>query len=428
MRATRGAWATATAVGLTIALGGALPAQASPLDLFSFGGRSPGMAGTGVATATGYEASWLNPAGLADVRRKRVTVGFMYADMNLALNGEDTGTDPVRGLIFGGALPLPLGGPLRDRVGLALGFHVPPNAVNRARAPFPGQPMYALLETRGHVVGLQASAGYKVNEALRVGAGVRTLAALDGGIHVFTDRAGRFATRSEQELVTELTPIVGARLLIEAVDAQVGLVYRGEARTDYQIVITNDLLDSLPLTVPTLTVGGTSQFDPRSVALEVAWQKSRSLVVQGQVQYQDWSNYRLPTFNPVAETEPQEAPGFSDTFVTRLGAQWTAVRDRDKAVVVRGGYAFVPTPAPEMDGRQSLLDNHRHVLSAGLGLYLPGTRAPVHVDVWVQGHLLAPRRHTKDLDLYQPGEVAPFYTVLAEGSILSGGVTMGVDL
>ena len=53
-------------------------ATASPLDLFGFGGRSPGMAGTGVALSTGYDSVYLNPAGLADVCCKRLTLGAGY--------------------------------------------------------------------------------------------------------------------------------------------------------------------------------------------------------------------------------------------------------------------------------------------------------------------------------------------------------------
>lgn len=424
MSSTRGVWAVAVVPALAAVVGATPAALASPLDLFGFGGRSPAMAGTGVATVTDFDASWINPAGLADVHHKRITFGFMYADMNLSMDGADVGTESVRGLVFGGALPLPLGGSMRDRIGIALGFHVPPNAVNRARAPFPGEPTYALLETRGHTVGLQVSAGFKLNSNIRLGAGVQSFATLDGGIHVFTDRAGRFATRSEQELVTEFTPLLGARALVPELHAQVGLVFRGEAKTDYQLVVTNDLLDSLPLTVPTLTIGGTSQYDPMTVALEVAWQRSPRLVVNAQLGWHNWSAYGTPTVNPVEGNPPQEQPGFSDTFVPRLGAQWTAHASRHTGVVVRGGYAFIPTPAPEMDRRQSLLDNHRHLFSAGIGL----TRAPLHIDLWAQSHLLAPRRHTKDLSAYQPGEVLPFYTIRTEGSILSGGVTMGVDL
>ncbi len=423
---TRGGGLGLLALGL-VALWSAA-AVASPLDLFGFGGRSPAMAGTGVSTATGFDAAWLNPAGLADVQHKRVTFGYMYGDFGLAFDGRDTGTDSVQGLVFGGALPIPLGGFMHGRVGLGLGFHVPPNAINRARHPFPGQPVYELLETRGHVVGIQTAVGVVVTDWLRLGFGVQALATLDGTIHVSTDAAGRFTTKSEQELNTRFAPLIGARLRGPTRHTQLGLVLRGEAKTAYQIVVTNDLIKTLPLTIPTLTIGGTSQFDPLTVAGELAWEATDDVRVEAQLAWQNWSAYPLPTVNPVESDPPQKPPGFHDIVVPRLGVQWMLLRDRTKGVALRGGYAFVATPAPEQKGRQSLLDNSRHVLSAGLGVQLPGAAAPLHLDLWMQLHLLVPRRHTKDLSIYGPDEVVPFYTIETTGHIVVGGVTLGVDI
>src|SRR5262245_7063395 len=216
-------------VGLTAA---AAPAAASPADLFGFGGRSPGMGQTGVATATDFDAAYLNPAGLADVTRKRMTFGFLYSDFDLEMDGRSTGTDSAAVILFGGALPVPLGGALADRIGFGIGFLVPPNELNRARHPFPGDPVFELLETRAHVVGLQMGLGARISRHWRAGIGVTTLATLDGGIHVSTDAAGRFTTRSEQNLVTRITPLAGVRWLVPAVHLQTGLVFRGAAYTD----------------------------------------------------------------------------------------------------------------------------------------------------------------------------------------------------
>jgi hypothetical protein len=81
-----------------------------------------------------------------------------------------------------------------------------------------------------------------------------------------------------------------------------------------------------------------------------------------------------------------------------------------------------------MDGQQSLLDNHRHIVSAGLGLAWPGTRLPVHIDAWAQVHALMPRTHTKDPQRFAPDQELPFDSVATGGRIVVGGVTMGVDL
>ncbi len=401
---------------------------ASPSELFGFGGRSPGMAQTGVAMATDFDATYLNPAGLADVTRKRVTFGFLFGDFHLEMDGRKTATENATAVLFGGAIPVPLGGALRDRIGFGIGFLVPPQAINRARHPFPGEPVFALLETRAHVVGLQLGLGVRITPHWRAGIGVTTLATLDGGIHVSTDAAGRFTTRSEQNLVTKLNPVAGTRLLVPELHLQVGAVFRAPARTDYRILITNDLQDSLPLTVPTINIGGTSQYDPMVVALEAAWERKRTLVVALQLAWQRWSAYPLPTVNPVENNPPQQEPGFHDTFSPRLGVQRVLWRGLRSAAVVRGGYQFMPSPAPEMTGRQSLLDNHRHVLSAGAGLYLPGMSVPLYLDGWVQLHLLAGRSHEKDPAAFEPDEELPFDRIDTGGRIVVGGLTVGVDL
>src|SRR3954451_17226193 len=114
-------WGPALAVLVVL---GAGPAAASPLELFGFGGRSPGLAGAGVASTDGYEAVFVNPAGLAHVGHQRITIVCLYGAFALHLDDQPTSTDPASGAVFGGALPIPLGGALRDRVGLGFGFYV----------------------------------------------------------------------------------------------------------------------------------------------------------------------------------------------------------------------------------------------------------------------------------------------------------------
>ena len=424
-RSWGGTYLGAACVAILLSAG---TAMASPLDLFGYGGRSPGMAGTGVALSTGYDSVYLNPAGLADVCCKRLTIGAVYGDFALALDDQDTGTEAATGMVFGGALPIPLGGSMRDRVGFALGLYIPTAAINRARAPMPGEPTFALLESRSHVVGLQTAVGVKINRRWRAGIGMLALAALRGGIDVTTDAAGRFTSRSEEELVSYFTPILGGRYLMPERKLQLGLTFRGVSRSDYDLEVTNTLGESLPLTIPTIKIAGASQYDPLTLAFEAAWRLRPGLSLVGQLAYQRWSAFPLPTQNPVAASEPQESPGFHDIVVPRVAAEWTLSSSADMSLTLRGGYWFAMSPAPEMDGQQSLLDNHRHVLSAGIGFDWPGGLLPLHVDIWAQGHLLAPRRHTKNLDQYEPGEVVPFYIVDSSGHVLVGGLTVGLDL
>jgi hypothetical protein len=61
----------------------AMRAQASPLELFGFGGRSPALAATGVASAD-FEALYLNPAGLPEVSGRRLSVGTLFGSFSLS--------------------------------------------------------------------------------------------------------------------------------------------------------------------------------------------------------------------------------------------------------------------------------------------------------------------------------------------------------
>lgn len=402
----------------------ATPAHASPLDLFGFGGRSPGMAGAGVATATDFDAVYLNPAGLADTAGKRISLGGMGAGLRLAIDGDDIGADPALGLVIGGAVRLPLGGALRDRVGLGLGIHVPHSTINRARHPLPGAPVFALLEHRSHVVGLQVAAGVALDARWRVGLGVLALAELRGRIDVTTDAAGRFTSFSEQRLLTRVAPIAGVRYALSE-RVHLGAVVRGTSRSDYDIQVTNDLENTLPVTIPPIRVAGVAQYDPLTVAVEGAVRVRPGLAISGQVAYQRWSAFPLPTQNPVAGTPPQEPPGFHDIPVPRVAVEWTRRLGRT-ALALRAGYGFLLSPAPEMRGRQSLLDNHRHVLAGGVGLSRAGL--PVHLGAWAQLHALMPRRHTKDPARFDAGEALPFDSIRTGGRILAAGLTVGLDL
>jgi long-subunit fatty acid transport protein len=399
----------------------AAPASASPLDLFGFGGRSPGLAGAGVASAEDFDAVYLNPAGLAYATRKRATVGGLAAAMRLELGAEDYPVEGPRGLEIGGQVPMPLGGALRDRVGLGFGFYVPSEAINRARAPFPGEPSFVLLESRAFVVGLLVGVGVKVTPRLAVGLSVNALAVLRGTIDVTIDGAGRFTTQSEQRLLTRFAPILGARYRLRD-DLDLGVAVRAPSRSDYDITVTSDLGDALPLTLPEIAIAGTAQYDPLTVAAEAAWRLLPSLTLTGHLAWHRWSAFPRPTRNPVEGNPPQPDLGFRDIVVPRAAVEYRRPALGGE-VTTRAGYAFHLSPAPEQRGRELLLDNHRHQLGLGLGLAWPGRALPLHVDGWVQVHHLVHRRHERDPAV--PGDQRSFATA---GDLVVGGVTVGVDL
>ena len=410
---------------MSIALGG--PASASTMDLFGFGGRSPALAGTGLATSHDYEATWLDPAGLALAHVKSATVGFLYGKFDLILAGQKTATSPARGSVIGGVVPMPLGGALKDRVGLGFGFYVPLDTLNKAKAPYPGEPSFALLANRSQVIAINVGLGYRVNDRWSVGAGVIALAALKGTILVQTDPSGRFTTFSEEKLVTQLAPVFGAQYHAPRSPLSFGATVRFPSRSDYDIQVTTDLGNVVPIALPPIRIAGNAQYDPLTIAAEAGWQWQPDVLLSGQLAYQRWSAFPLPTENPVSGTPPQGPTGFHDIVVPRVSIEHTRAAGRAR-LALRAGYAFLWSPAPVQSGRQSLLDNNRHLVSIGFGAAWPRAKVPLHVDAWVQGQYLMFRANRKDPGLFDDPAEIPFDEASTRGHILIGGVTIGVDL
>jgi long-chain fatty acid transport protein len=415
----------AIAAATCLALAGS--ARASTMDLFGFGGRSPALAGTGIASSTDYEATFLDPAGLADAHRKGATVGFLYGDFRLDLAGQDTHTSPARGSIIGAVVPIPFGGALKDRVVLGMGFYVPLDTLNKAKAPFPGQPTFALLANRSQVIAVQIAVGLRLDPRWSVGVGVIALAALDGTIAVTTDAAGRFTTFAQEKLVTQLAPVIGTRWHRPGSTLAVGGTIRFPSRSDYDIDVVTNLGNVVPIQLPPIRIAGNAQYDPLTVAAEAAWQWQPDVLLSGQLEYQRWSAFPLPTENPVTGDPPQGPTGFHDIVIPRVSIEHTRLVN-GAHVALRAGYAFLWSPAPEQTGRQSLLDNDRHLASVGAGIAWPTASIPLHVDAWFQAQYLVFRANRKDAGLFLPGEEIPFDEASTRGHILATGITVGVDL
>lgn len=382
------------AMALLPLFAGVLPraARASGPELFGFGVRSPAMAGTGVAFADDFEAVYANPAGLVEARR-RLTLGYVAAAWHLGIDGKPHGNDDTTALLLGADLPLPLGGILRDRLAIGLGFQLPTNVVNRARVPFAGTDMM-LLDNRTQTVSVMAALSLRLPANLSLGGGVIALAALLGGIDLVGMPGGRFGARSEQQLVASYAPLVGLRWR-PLPSLRVGLAYRGESMSRYDIEVRNDLGGALPFDLPTLRFAGVSQFDPRSLAAEVALGRARSAASETrwlaalQLQWQRWSGMP-PLVEPVTPGSPAPAaPGLRDTVNVRLGLEYALPQpDLPITTTLRAGYAFLLTPVADAAPTRTLHDASRHVASLGLALHSTSPRVPLRLDLFYQLNLL----------------------------------------
>src|SRR5690606_34678964 len=122
-----------------------------------------------------------------------------------------------------------------------------------------------------------------------------------------------------------------------------------------------------PIPVPLLDVAGVAQYDPRQVALDVAFIWEGTLVGAGAT-WKNWSAFENPiVYTAVPEDYPEQPePGFSDTFNVRVGGEHRFDLGTDWWITPRGGFTWEPSPVPEQNGMHNYLDNDRFVFALGL--------------------------------------------------------------
>src|SRR5690606_30206319 len=110
-------------------------------------------------------------------------------------------SSPSKGFVIGAEVPIPFGGKLRDRVGIALGFYTPSDVIVRGRVLYPETPQFPILPDRAQSVTIRAGVGADIGYGLRLGAGFAALAELVGDVVAATDATGRVGTSVETQLV-----------------------------------------------------------------------------------------------------------------------------------------------------------------------------------------------------------------------------------
>ncbi len=211
----RGGAALSFATAAFVAVGLATSnAAASPEDIFGYGARSSAMGSTGTAFAGGYESAWHNPALASDVARAKLTLGYTGGVLRLEARGDGlpgrTGSTPIKGTTIGAEIPLPLGGALAHRIGIALAFYEPTDVVVRGRVLYPEKTQFPILDNRAQSVTIRAAVGADIGYGIRLGVGFAALAEIKGTVVAATDATGRVGTRVEDQLVATYAPTLGA--------------------------------------------------------------------------------------------------------------------------------------------------------------------------------------------------------------------------
>jgi long-chain fatty acid transport protein len=408
-------------------------ASASPQDVLGYGARSMGLGSTGVASARGYEAVYRNPALLSTQRDAEIDVGLMGVVFSLDAGGP-VGADGMSAGVLGGALPIPLPGPLDDRFVIGFGFLTPFDLVVRSRILYSETPQF-LLPDRVQSIAAQLGLGVDIGWGVRAGIGFAALAALSGTVLASVDATGRLGAVVQDTLVASYAPVAGVTVDIPG-GFRAGLAFHGtlEGRFDVRI----DIRDLGTVTVPPVFVSGTAQYDPLTLEAEIARVEGpvRAALAVG---WRRWSAYpglaeatvRCPldvtTFElPICSAPLPPPPEFDDTVVLRAGIEYVFDAAAGIAMSTRAGYFFENAPAPEQTKEDNLFEEARSQLTLGYGLDIGEPVASgFSFDVFAQVGVLHGRTHDKDASV--PDDNAGHPSIETGGWLLAGGTTVGAS-
>ncbi len=203
-RITARSWSRSAAAVLAFALlcaGGTL--RAGPAELFGLAGRWGGLADAAAAGASGPEASFFNPGGLALAETGSFTAGSLFHGAWLERPQGNQGFTWPMSLLLGVAVPFPLRGALAQRIWLGLQLTSPPKSLALARGHRSTDVFYPYYDNRMERLMLLPALAVRVFRRpgwgeLGIGVGLNVLANLAG-----TVVAQEGALRSVEARVTE---------------------------------------------------------------------------------------------------------------------------------------------------------------------------------------------------------------------------------
>lgn len=437
--------------GLTLAFGAAAlcassVAEASPEDLFGYGGRTSAMGATGVAHASGYESAWHNPALASRIRQNKLTLGYGGAVFALdavgsALPGRAS-TQPAKGITIGADIPIPFQGKLRDRVGIGLGFYTPTDVIVRGRVLYPETTQFPLLGDRAQSLMIRGGLGADIAYGIHAGIGFAALAEIVGTVVAATDATGRVGTRVEDQLVATYAPIFGLTWDVPGSSKlRVGATFRGTLDARFQVIVDGTKLSSIA--IPLLNISGLAQYDPAQAAIEIARVEELNVLAL-QLVYKKWSDFPGVLEPTVACSEGGAGAcglvppsiDWRDTVAVRIGAEQGFELAPGVTLRGRGGgfleTSALPSKLPASDAfdvpSKSIVtvptryfDSTRVVVTTGVGLSLGRPHPPVDLDFFGQYHVLLPRTITS-----VDGAGTVFSRGESSGHVKVFGLTAGV--
>lgn len=415
---------------------------ATPPDTYGFGARSNALAGAVTADVGDTSANYYNPAGLVHDGALRIAAWYANSQPLLEINGERSSVERHGSLNVGLVAPATFGD-LRLAFGLAL--HLPEQRVARTRSTIVDRPRWEIYDTRSHRIFLATNLAVQVASWLRIGAGIAFQSAskltleLRGDVNPFNASATRLEHQFRGDLSSIRYPQAGIQ--IKPHDRfEIGISFRDEYELSNTIIaIANATISgsaTLEFGLDTLSV---SLYGPRQLATGIAARPVDGLRLSFDLTWYDWSRHPslIALQDITIETDlmglgipdeitalPPIDPELKDTFVPRVGIEYSPLITDRHQLDLRLGYSYERTPFPAQTGITNFVDGSKHTLAFGMGIAFtdlePTLPGALHIDVFLQYSRIVPRDHIKD------SLVDPVGDYVAEGHLVQAGLGLEV--
>jgi long-subunit fatty acid transport protein len=289
-------------------------------------------------------------------------------------------------------------------------------------------PQYAMYLANTQRLGLNFALSRKYGDKFAVGLGVAYYLMTGATVQARLTADGTPAKTSTANLKMivrpAIAPLIGVAFAPSTTETWT-LNYKGvkDARVATKFDSTIEAVGSAPFI---FNANGSIFYDPEIFSLGYAhvvdtWEYTAAL------DYERWSQFdgavvkfEFQTFTGTFKQYPFDT-WYKDIWVPRVGLSHYL-----SPGYIRFGYAWKPSPTPDMRNETNFLDSDRHILGLGYdwegGLFGLVDKV-VRWSTFVQGHYLIPREVVKSDPTFIG---APGYTV--QGYVLSAGINLTINL
>lgn len=409
--------------GLALLLLVPLRAEANPLDAYGFGAVGIGRAGAMTATVSDVSSNYYNPAGLAATDRLQLELGWARTRPRLKMNGHDQNVDAHYGLAAGISLP---GRILGRRVAVSVGTFVPAERVSRIRALPQQQPRWALYDNEPQRIVITTSGAIEPFPGLTLGLGLTYLSNTEGTLDIMGDVSLNDADQTTLFAGVDVD-LSAVRYLSAGIQYRLGdrwafgVAFRDEFSLELNLVVDvqgriftgnpNSPLVIVPEGQLLFDSRNTNLFSPRQLAFGVAHLGRRGELALD-VTWRQWSRLPPPTSTiridldlgdnlpfAIPPLDRPLDPGFRDIWLVHAGGDLHVHKTAQTRWTLRGGAAWIPSPAPDQPGPTNYIDTPSVRLATGATLMLrevtPILPAPVYLDAALDTTRMITRRYHK---------------------------------